>query len=238
MDKNLTWKIVLVVVLVGLAAWTLYPPNRTLKPGIDLGGGTSLIYQVDAKGLTAETKRGLSERMITVLRRRIDPANIQNLIWRPQGNTRFEIQVPLASAEAREKRQAYETALKELLAENVTPAAIMRAVAKSVEERTKDFENFAHSSTDRMKILEEFAKVYDERQELQQQRDDLARQKEVPEGLIKLAGLNLDDIQNMVAEWAKLDVNNLKDTLLDYLGWKTIWTCLRDTRTHTASGRM
>ena len=77
MDKNLSWKIVFIVALVILAAWTLYPPSKTLKPGIDLGGGTSLIYEVDAKGLGSEEKRGLSERVITVLRRRIDPANIQ-----------------------------------------------------------------------------------------------------------------------------------------------------------------
>ncbi|GAI48927.1 unnamed protein product, partial [marine sediment metagenome] len=36
MNKNLTWKIVLIIVLVVLAAWTLYPPSKTLKPGIDL----------------------------------------------------------------------------------------------------------------------------------------------------------------------------------------------------------
>ena len=94
MNKNLTWKIVLIVGLVILAAWTLYPPSKTLKPGIDLGGGTSLIYEIDAKGLSSDEKRGLSERVITVLRRRIDPANIQNLVWRPEGSTRFEIQMP------------------------------------------------------------------------------------------------------------------------------------------------
>lgn len=104
MDKNLTWKIVLIIVLVILAVWTLYPPDKTLKPGMDLGGGTSLIYEIDAQGLSSQEKRGLSEKMITVLRRRIDPANIQNLVWRPQGNTRFEIQMPLASAETREAR--------------------------------------------------------------------------------------------------------------------------------------
>ena len=60
MDKNLSWKTMLIVVLVGLAAWTLYPPDKTLKPGIDLGGGTSLIYEIDAQGLSAEKKRGLA----------------------------------------------------------------------------------------------------------------------------------------------------------------------------------
>src|SRR5512136_2375877 len=129
MDRNLTWKIVLIIGLILLATWTLYPPTKTLKPGIDLGGGTSLIYEIDAKGLSGDEKRGLSDRVITVLRRRIDPANIQNLVWRPQGSTRFEIQMPLASKEAREKRTQYEDAMSNLLAGNVTQATVFRSVA-------------------------------------------------------------------------------------------------------------
>ncbi len=218
MNKNLSWKIILIVALVGLAAWTLYPPDKTLKPGIDLGGGTSLIYEIDAKGLDAGEKRGLSERVIAVLRRRIDPANIQNLVWRPQGSTRFEIQMPLASAEARAKRERYETVLSTLLAQNVTSSVIMRSVTRPAEQRTSDFERFARDSNDRMQILDQFAKLYDERKQLQQQRDELAAQMAVPENLIKLAGLNLEDIQTRVVEWAKLNQDKLKETLLEYLG--------------------
>ena len=218
MDKNLSWKIILIVALVILAAWTLYPPNKTLKPGIDLGGGTSLIYEIDAKGLSSEEKRGLSERVITVLRRRIDPANIQNLVWRPQGHTRFEIQMPLASAEARDKRTQYETALSNLLAENVTQAAIIRAVAKPAEQRAKDFQRFARDSNERARILDDFAKIYDERNTLQQQRDDYKAQLATPENLIKLAGLNLDEIESKAAEWAKLEGDKRKQAILAYLG--------------------
>ena len=218
MDRNLSWKIVLIFALVVLAVWVLYPPTGTLKPGIDLGGGTSLIYEVDAHGLTADEKKGLSERMITVLRRRIDPANIQNLVWRPQGNTRFEIQMPLASAEAREKRAAYESTLSELLADNVTQATILRSAAKPADQRAKDFQKFAYDSNDRTQILEEFTKVFDERKELQQKRDELAGQIATSESLIKLAGLDLDDIQAKVVDWAKLDEDKLKEALTAYLG--------------------
>jgi SecD/SecF fusion protein len=218
MDKNLSWKIVLIVALVILAAWTLYPPSKTLKPGIDLGGGTSLIYEVDAKGLGQEEKRGLSERVITVLRRRIDPANIQNLVWRPQGSTRFEIQMPLASAEARDKRTQYEAALSDLLANNVTQASIMRSVAKPQDQRAKDFERFARDSNERARILDDFAKAYDERKALQQQRDEIAGQMAAPESLIKLAGLKLDDIKIQVVDWAKLDADKRKETILNFLG--------------------
>jgi len=128
MNKNLTLKIVLIIVLVAVAVWTLYPPNKTLKPGIDLAGGTSLIYKIDTHGLEQAEKKDLAQRMITVLRRRIDPANIQNLVWRPQGSTRFEIQMPLASAEAHTKRQNYERALNELSDKNVSRSKIMRSL--------------------------------------------------------------------------------------------------------------
>ncbi len=218
MGKNLTWKIVLIVALIVLAVWTLYPPSKTLKPGIDLGGGTSLIYEIDAKGLSSDEKRGLSERVITVLRRRIDPANIQNLVWRPQGSTRFEIQMPLASAEAREKRTQYEAALTDLLTGNVTQAAVIRSVAKPADLRAKDFEKFARDSNDRAQILNDFAKVFDKRKALQQQRDDLANQMTTPESLIKLAGLKLDDIKIQVVEWVKLKGDQRKQAILDYLG--------------------
>jgi len=213
MDKNLSWKIILIVALVALAVWELYPPHKTLKPGIDLGGGTSLIYEIDTAGMSGAERKGLSERMITVLRRRIDPANIQNLVWRPQGNTRFEIQMPLASKEARDKRQMYEHSLNELLVENVPLATIMRSMAKPSDQRAADFEKFAHDSNDKRQILENFAKLYDQRKQLQEQRDKLAGEMQTPESLIKLAGLGLDDIKMSVVDWAKLDANSLKDKL-------------------------
>ena len=141
MNKNLTPKIILIIILVVLAAWTLYPPDKTLKPGIDLAGGTSLIYEIDTFGLTEAEKGDLSQRMITVLRRRIDPANIQNLIWRPQGNTRFEIQMPLASAEAIEKRENYDETKKALLDKNVSRSKVVQTLSQPVQERSRQIEN-------------------------------------------------------------------------------------------------
>ena len=136
MNKNLTSKIILITVLVAVGAWTLFPPGEKLKPGIDLAGGTSLIYEIDTHNLKQSDKKDLAARMITVLRRRIDPANIQNLMWRPLGNTRFEIQMPLASAEARQKRNEYGAAETALLDRNLSPAKIMRSLEKPDQERS------------------------------------------------------------------------------------------------------
>ena len=218
MEKNLTWKFVLIGALVVVAVWTLYPASKTLKPGIDLAGGTSLIYEIDTHGLTETEKKDLSQRMITVLRRRIDPGNIQNLIWRPQGNTRFEIQMPLSSAETRLKRQDFEKTLDKLLSENISSAIIMRSVQKPPEQRSKDFAEFAKGSSERLAVLNNLADTYDQRIALQKQRDELYDQIQTPEGLIKLAGFDLNKVKMHLIEWVKLDQEQLAKALKDFPG--------------------
>jgi len=216
MDKNLVPKFVLIIFLAlgaALALWWF-----RLKPGLDLAGGTSLIYQIDTQGLDSAEKRDLSQKMITVLRRRIDPANIQNLIWRPQGDARFEIQMPLADAKARQKRQNFEEALTELLAENINPATILRSLQKPADQRAADFEKFAQDNPERLKILNELAVLYDERSRLQQNRDRLFSALKTPESIITVAGLDLDDIKLNLGDWIRLDEQQLKNALLDYLG--------------------
>ena len=204
MNKNLTPKIIFIIVLVVLAAWTLYPPNKTLIQGIDLAGGTSLIYEIDTYGLEDTEKNDLAQRMITVLRRRIDPANIQNLIWRPLGNTRFEIQMPLASEQARTKRTEFENARTELLAKNVSRARIMRSLDSPAEERPELFIELAQNDPNRIKILEDLAKVYDERKQLQTKRDEYDNNLENTENLITTAGIDLEQIHQNRISWIQL----------------------------------
>jgi preprotein translocase subunit SecD len=40
------WRIVAIVVVVGLAVWSLYPPSETTHYGLDLSGGIHLVLQV------------------------------------------------------------------------------------------------------------------------------------------------------------------------------------------------
>ncbi len=220
MNRNLLPKFILIVVLVVVAAWTLYPPDKTLKPGIDLAGGTSLIYEIDTQGLKANEKRDIAQKMITVLRRRIDPANIQNLVWRPQGGSRFEIQMPLASEETYEKRRNFEKARDELLAENINPATVLRSLQKPAEQRAEDFEEFTQGNPERIVILNNITEVYDERRELQGRRDELFSELKTSERVIAVAGLDLDSIKARLGDWIKLDEQQLKGALTDYLGSK------------------
>ena len=217
MNKNLTWKFVLIIVLVAVAGWTLYPPSKTLMPGIDLAGGTSLIYEIDAQGLEEHEKEDLAQRMITVLRRRIDPANIQNLVWRPMGNTRFEIKMPLASAETRDKRDQFEKAREKLLAKNINRAKIMRSLQKAPEERAVDFNDFAQDDPNRQSILEELTTAYDERKQLQDKRDNLYADLTTTENTVSPNDIDFKRVEIIIGKWIRLNDEQLKETLKKFL---------------------
>lgn len=209
MGKNLFPKVVVIIVLIAVAIVTLYPPDKTLIPGIDLAGGTSFIYEINTFGMPADEQRGISGRMITVLRRRIDPANIQNLIWRPLGNTRFEIQMPLASAEVREKRQNYENLKTELLAQNISPGSILALLNKPTQERTDYFNDIAQGIESRFEILTNLATAYDEREDLRNQSNEKTEALKIPEQIIELAGINLAQVKRNLGSWMLLDEQEL-----------------------------
>ncbi|MGD9109679.1 MAG: protein translocase subunit SecD [Phycisphaerales bacterium] len=216
MKRTLAWKFALIAVATALAILML---QAGLKPGLDLAGGTSLIYEIDTHGIPEKDQKGLAQNMITVLRRRIDPANIQNLLWRPHGNTRFEIQMPLASKEAREKRENYEAALNEILSQNINTAKIMRSLAEPAEQRTKDFNDFSGGYEQRKEILDNLADAYDQLQAAREQRDALAEKLTQPEQLIESAGLDLDEVQTSVGYWITVeDANQQSELIKAFLG--------------------
>jgi preprotein translocase subunit SecD len=46
MDKSMTWKIGLIIAVVALSIWLLWPLNKTINLGLDLKGGMHLIMEV------------------------------------------------------------------------------------------------------------------------------------------------------------------------------------------------
>lgn len=220
MSRNLVPKFILILALVVVAVLALYPPSRTLKPGIDLAGGTSLIYAINTEGLNAAQEKDLAQRMITVLRRRIDPANIQNLVWRPLGNTRFEIQMPLASKETQDKRDEFQAAMDALLAKNINPATIMRALNLPAEQRKAEMVKFAQDDPNHLTILNNLTAAYDERLQLQQQRDTLTQEIQTLTEKMKAAGVDVSRVEANRTEWSKQTGDALKKTLTDFLGAK------------------
>ena len=57
MAKNLRWKVLLIIGVVGLAVFAVYPPAEQIRLGLDLRGGAHLVMQVQTDdALLVETE--------------------------------------------------------------------------------------------------------------------------------------------------------------------------------------
>ncbi len=128
----------LVICLVPVAVAALYVGRgfyreahgeTGFRRGIDLAGGTILVYEVDltktearklgedraaaqqnASGLSSEEIKRLAES----LKRRIDPADLRNVVVRPVGTTRVEIILPFTGSTGGDKAGATEDFVQEV----------------------------------------------------------------------------------------------------------------------------
>ncbi len=87
--------LILFSTLIGILA--IWPPKEKLKTGIDLSGGTILVYEVK-KDSTASGNVNLDE-LITALKRRINPQGVEDIAIRKVGNDRIEIVLPKKSSD-------------------------------------------------------------------------------------------------------------------------------------------
>src|SRR5690242_10123541 len=135
-----------------------------LKPGIDMVGGTSLVYQIKtAPGTRGDTQ--LATKVATALKRRVDPHGVMNLIWRPQGADRLEIQMPntgASSTEAREKREQLLKVEQELQQTNISVSEVIDAVEGRNNRTRADFQKLADGSKARLDLFNQMAQVFDQ----------------------------------------------------------------------------
>jgi preprotein translocase subunit SecD len=70
-------------------------------------------------GVGVGVESNLAERMIEILKERIDPQGLANLEWRPVGADRIEVRMPAGQADTEATRQAYERSRERLEAANI-----------------------------------------------------------------------------------------------------------------------
>lgn len=159
--KNLSIKLLCVIAVAALAALAMYPPEKRLKPGIDLAGGHSLLYEIDTAGLDDSQLPGLAQKIISQLRKRVDPNGQRNLVWRPLGDTRIEIQMPTATGAARDLREAREQAIEAALKLDVPRTSILAALEQPAEQRLEALKALNKGVESRNEPLAALADVYE-----------------------------------------------------------------------------
>ncbi len=217
MYKDLLWKAALVAFLIAVSCFYIYPPSEKLKQGIDLAGGTSLIYEIDASDLSPADRKGLAEKMIPILLKRIDPTHVANIVMRPQGDTRIEIQLPVASLDTINKRKAFEDALLKLENDNINLLQIKRALSLPAEQRTMELAKFTATSPDRKEKIDTLVAIYDKRNKKQAERDELSVKTDGLKKQLSDMGLKIDYFDAQVAAWIKATPDKQAAEIADFL---------------------
>ena len=159
------WSLALIVVVIGLAVWSLYPPGQKLNLGLDLRGGTTLVYQVDVpKG---GDSREVIDSTIEILKKRVDPKGLLNLIWRRLAGNRFEVRMPAPSPQVAKLRKAYLDARDQLLNANLARGRVQQVLDMPADERGESLLTLAKGNTDIEALLNELAAVHKDKSAVQ-----------------------------------------------------------------------
>ena len=98
--------LIAIAAALGLAA--CWPPKDQIKLGIDLSGGTILVYQAKE---SANNPNFRMDDLISALKKRINPEGTKDIVIRNVGSDRVEIILPKASAEEVEEIKRRMTAV-------------------------------------------------------------------------------------------------------------------------------
>src|ERR1041384_2069004 len=103
-EKNLNQRLLVIGIVIVIALIMLWPPKSKLRPGLDIAGGTSMIFEIQTE---KNDDPKLAEQMKTLLQKRVDPQGVYDLNWRVVGQNRIEVQMPLAPPENKKLREEF-----------------------------------------------------------------------------------------------------------------------------------
>jgi SecD/SecF fusion protein len=195
-----------------------------LKPGIDIAGGESLLYEIKLPpGSTGAGNSGqtVAEEVAAALKKRVDPHGVLNLVWRPQGDKRLEIQIPRAANAGKrdEARKELSAALDEFKKTNLNITQVQAAIEKSSgAAREKQLSELAGGNPERVALFKSLAALHDE---IEKAKVDFAAASKANDAAAKgkAADLQAQDEIKYEAELKQVDEGNLSieevQTVLD-----------------------
>ncbi len=114
MYKNLKWKLLIIVVVIGTCIVLSYPPTEKINLGLDLQGGMHLVLKVDTSQVPEEARSDATERALEIIRNRIDEFGVGEPSIQRQGKDNIVVQLPGVTDRQRALDLIGKTALLEL----------------------------------------------------------------------------------------------------------------------------
>jgi SecD/SecF fusion protein len=94
MDKYYKWKVLLLVAVIAFSVWKAFPLQEKINLGLDLQGGMQLLLEVQLDKVPAEARKDSTERVVEIIRNRIDELGVREPIITKQGLNQVVVQLP------------------------------------------------------------------------------------------------------------------------------------------------
>ncbi len=152
--RHIIRNLILSLGLVALLTSCIFPPEKQIRLGKDLRGGTTLVYGVQIG--RGEDPRQVLRQTIDVLKERVDPQGQFDIQMVAQGQDRIEITMPLPGPRVLELRRRLDDAIAALAGGAVTADQLERAMRLPPDQRA---ERIAQLAGDDPELRERLAAV-------------------------------------------------------------------------------
>lgn len=113
MQRNLIFKILLILGITAACVYFSFPLNKKINLGLDLQGGMHLVLRVDTSKLAGEAKLDAADRALEIIRNRIDEFGVREPTIQKQGDDEIVVQLPGETQRERALELIGKTALLE-----------------------------------------------------------------------------------------------------------------------------
>ncbi len=127
MDRNYKWKVLLIIGVIAFSIWKAYPLDQKINLGLDLQGGMQLLLQVDLDKVPAEHRVDSTERVVEIIRNRIDEFGVREPVITKQGKDQVVVQLPGVTDRDRAKEIVGKTAHLEFRLVSDNPELLAKA---------------------------------------------------------------------------------------------------------------
>jgi len=134
MQKNLLYRAYLIIGIIAVSIFLIFPLEKRISLGLDLQGGMYLILRVDTAQIEEKARPDAIERALEVVRNRIDEFGVKEPVVQIQGIDQIVVQLPGMTDRKRALELIGRTAMLEFKLVSSDTKAISDALAGTVAE--------------------------------------------------------------------------------------------------------
>ncbi len=94
MMRQCYYKFLLILAVILVFVYQLYPPEKKIRRGLDLQGGVHLVLEVKETGKEGESISDLADRVLEIIRNRIDSLGVTEPVIQKEGMRRIIVDLP------------------------------------------------------------------------------------------------------------------------------------------------